>query len=130
MPRAAAARLVALLALILAGASASILPLFFSGERLKSKAEFYTECAQNIKRLSSEIELYAVENDQVFPRQLSDLISERLPSIPKCPSAGFPTYGFSHSAGDYLIYCAGRWHPEHGPNMPRLSTRESPSVVR
>ena len=74
---------------------------------------YHSACVQNERNLSTALELYALENKQLYPADLNTLIVPPRPfikSIETCPSSGISYTTTYTPAGDftgYLIECPG-----------------------
>lgn len=74
---------------------------------------YHSACVQNERNLGTALELYALENAQLFPDDLADLTLTSNPvikSIETCPSAGesyTTTYTVDADNKGYLLACPG-----------------------
>ena len=74
---------------------------------------YHTACVQNERNIASALELYALENSQLYPTSLSELNAGTDPfmkGIPMCPSTNVDYVSSYTPAGDrrtYEVICAG-----------------------
>lgn len=74
---------------------------------------YHTACVQNERNLATALELYGLENEQLYPADLNTLTNGARPyitAIPECPSAGLNyagTYTPSADSKFYVITCPG-----------------------
>jgi prepilin-type N-terminal cleavage/methylation domain-containing protein len=92
------------------GVLAAILTPVLIRARFKT---YHTACVQNERNLATALELYSLENKQLYPPALTDLLVGTKPYIkliPDCPSAGVDytgTYTPSADNKTYVIECPG-----------------------
>ena len=75
-------------------------------------------CRYNCEMLGTVLEMYATDNQGLFPRGLGELVPGYLKSIPTCPAAEKDTYSLSYQVSPdldaYTISCKGRNHDAAG----------------
>ncbi|MDQ7822354.1 MAG: protein kinase [Candidatus Eremiobacteraeota bacterium] len=87
-----------------------------------------TGCKSNVKNIGTALEMYASDNDKLYPLTIEKVTPMYLKIIPTCPSAGRDTYRESYmlNAGRdaYTIYCRGSFHKEImcGPDFPQYDS--------
>jgi len=71
-------------------------------------------CQQNIKNLTTAVQLYANDNEDFYPESLEKIKPDYFQYIPTCPSAGADTYTSGYEISDdkkiYTLYCKGKNH--------------------
>lgn len=71
-------------------------------------------CQQNLRNLSTALQLYANDNDDHYPENLEKLKPHYFQYIPTCPSAGADTYSPGYDITDnrkiFTLPCKGRNH--------------------
>ncbi|MCE1248576.1 MAG: hypothetical protein LWY06_18210 [Firmicutes bacterium] len=81
-------------------------------------------CSSNEKNIGTALEMYAVDNDGHYPKNLKKLTPDYLVKIPECQAAGKDTYSTSYKVSykpdAYTFYCSGSNHSSAGlkPNFP------------
>jgi hypothetical protein len=86
-----------------------------------------SQCKANLRNISTALEMYATDNQGVYPPLLSYLSPHYLTYTPTCPSLGIDTYscGYSATAGkEFYVCCIGKNHPEFMDNMPAYSSKQ------
>lgn len=94
---------------------------------------YHSACVQNERNLATALQLYALENDQLYPEDLITVASPPRPfikRIPDCPSTGdsyTTTYTTLNDGSDYLITCPGQHEIQLGdalidPDYPQVTT--------
>lgn len=87
-----------------------------------------TACESNLKNIGVALEMYATDNNGVYPKSLDKLTPNYLRYIPTCPSAGSDTYtpGYSVSGTNYTVICSGDNHHAVGlpPDYPRYTSTQ------
>ena len=75
------------------------------------------QCRENCRTIGSALDMYGLDNDGQYPRDLSDLVPRYLESIPTCPATGSDSYSgsYHHNScqGDacrYTFFCQGDYH--------------------
>jgi prepilin-type N-terminal cleavage/methylation domain-containing protein len=87
-------------------------------------------CQTNLKNIATALQVYANDNENLYPNALSSLLTQYISSIPTCPSAIANTYsaGFitATSPANFTIYCTGSNHRINnlGSNEPYFSLRD------
>ncbi len=111
------------------GILAAILTPVFIRARFKT---YHTACVQNEKNLATALELYSLENKQLYPDALADLVVGTKPfisGIPICPSIGVDYSATYFPASDfktYEIHCPGF----HEVQLPGLVDDTYPRVFQ
>lgn len=111
------------------GILAAILTPVFIRARFKT---YHTACVQNEKNLATALELYSLENRQLYPDSLTILVAGTKPfisSIPVCPSIGVDytaTYFPATDHKTYEIHCPGY----HEVQLPGLVDDTYPRVFQ
>lgn len=103
---------------------------------------YHSACVQNERNLATALQLYALENDQLYPDDLLKITEPPRPfikMIPTCPSTG-DSYTTSYEAlledgstssggggPDYIIRCPGQHDVQLGaalcdPEYPQVAT--------
>lgn len=85
-----------------------------------------TGCVQNVKNVSTALEMYSVDWASKYPTGLLVLAPDYLEIIPDCPSAGSETYSNAFVSStlpdEYMVQCEGNNHAGFGPaNYPQYS---------
>ena len=92
---------------------------------------YHTACVQNERNIASALELYALENTQLYPTSLSELnvgTDPFLKGIPMCPSTNVDYVGSYTVAADHRTYevtCPGF----HELQLPGLVDDTYPRAV-
>lgn len=72
----------------------------------------------NLKQISNALQLYANDNEDYYPDQLSKLEPDYYKVLPLCPAVNLDTYsaGYEVEAGfrNYTQFCKGKNHEEMG----------------
>lgn len=92
-----------------------------------------SSCRNNLKNISTGLEMYSTDNSGKYPRILSAVSPQFLPRIPSCPAAERDTYSAGYTSGPiitawhsieegYTVLCRGRNHtasqlPENQPQV-------------
>jgi len=124
--------------LVMAAVLFSVLLLIIPFIRAKSQKETdkrnYLVCRNNLKKIASALEKYAGDNDNRYPKKLSQLAPYYMKAIPTCLAAEKDTYGgsYKYQSGDpkkdipdvYTFYCEGHYHKSVGvsPNYPQYNS--------
>lgn len=73
-----------------------------------------TACKSNLKNLATALEMYASDNQGLYPDLLSKVVDGRyLKTLPTCPSAQQMTYGNYHNfdkRSNFVMCCGGDNH--------------------
>ena len=73
-----------------------------------------TSCKSNLKTIATGLEMYATDNQGVYPPNFDLLTPDYLRVIPTCPGAGVDTYSLDyrvhHQPEGYTFYCSGLNH--------------------
>lgn len=83
---------------------------------------YHTACVQNERNLANALELYALENEQLYPSDMTILsvgIDPFIKGIPICPSTNvdyIPSYSAAADNREYEIICPG-FHELQLPGM-------------
>jgi prepilin-type N-terminal cleavage/methylation domain-containing protein len=91
---------------------------------------YHSACIQNERNLATALELYALENEQLYPPVLDTLIAPPRPfieSIETCPSTGISyvtTYVVDTDSTGYLQTCPG----SHEVQLPGVVDDTYPQV--
>jgi competence protein ComGC len=83
-----------------------------------------TNCKSNLKKMATELEMYANDNRGQYPAALSQIESPTyLKELPTCPAAGKVTYVYSRSEKPeaFTVFCQGAHHPTDSPNFPQYT---------
>ncbi len=89
-----------------------------------------TGCQANLKNLSTALQLYANDNNDFYPDDLTKLTPNYVRDIPVCPSAQTQTYlegyEFTPDQRSYTVYCKGTNHTVMGleENQPSYNLSE------
>jgi prepilin-type N-terminal cleavage/methylation domain-containing protein len=94
---------------------------------------YHSACVQNERNLATALQLYALENDQLYPDDLITVATPPRPfikGIPVCPSTSdsyTTTYTMLNDNADYLIICPGQHDIQLGvalcdPDFPQVAT--------
>jgi type II secretory pathway pseudopilin PulG len=76
-----------------------------------------TGCKENLKNLSTAVEMYNNDNlSYPLTGNLNLITPNYLKVIPSCESTGVPTYGYAGVQEFYSICCSGSNHIEGGVN--------------
>ncbi len=101
------------------GVLAAILAPLFLRARFKT---YHTACVQNERNIASALQLYSIENKDLFPTNLDSLVTNPKPvlaSVPICPSnaASYTTgYTTQNQNKEYVLACPG----VHDTQLPGL----------
>lgn len=108
-----------LIVIAIIGLLAAIMTPVFIRARFKT---YHTACVQNEKNIATALELYSLENKQLYPTDLSAITSGQRPYIrliPTCPSSGTDYTSTYFPAADnktYEVHCPG-FHDAQLPGM-------------
>jgi prepilin-type N-terminal cleavage/methylation domain-containing protein len=94
---------------------------------------YHSACVQNERNLATALQLYALENDQLFPTDLITVATPPNPfikSIPTCPSTDISyttSYTVENANSDYTIICPGQHDLQLGaalcdPDFPQVAS--------
>lgn len=94
---------------------------------------YHSACVQNERNLATALQLYALENEQLYPDDLITVSSPPNPFIklvPTCPSTDTSyttSYTIQNNNQDYLIICPGQHDVQLGaalcePDFPQVET--------
>ena len=101
------------------GVLAAIMAPLFLRARFKT---YHTACVQNERNIASALQLYSIENQDLFPTALDVLVTGGKPvlaSVPICPSnaVGYDTsYSTQNDNKEYILACPG----VHDTQLPNL----------
>ncbi|MCA9795020.1 MAG: hypothetical protein KC910_24600 [Candidatus Eremiobacteraeota bacterium] len=70
-----------------------------------------SNCASNLKTLSTGLDLYAADHDDQLPGQLQDLVPKYLKALPVCSQP----YLYEHSGQHYRLICLADHHQTGSP---------------
>jgi prepilin-type N-terminal cleavage/methylation domain-containing protein len=112
------------------GILAAILTPVLMRARFKT---YHSACLQNERNLATALQLYALENDNLYPDDLATIALPPQPfikNIEVCPSTNDSytnTYEILNSNADYLIKCPGDHSIQLGvslcqPEFPQVAT--------
>lgn len=111
------------------GILAAILTPVFIRARFKT---YHTACVQNEKNIATALELYSLENRQLYPATLNHLVTGPKPfitKIPDCPSIGVDysaTYFPETDHRTYEVHCPGY----HEVQLPGLVDDTYPRIYQ
>lgn len=98
---------------IIAILAAIIVPSFV---RSRQRAQL-TACEENEKSLATALEMYAADNEGLYPTALGKLTPNYLNKLPSCPAGrnattGVQYYNYRYRANPngYIVYCAANNH--------------------
>ncbi len=95
------------------------------GAELQQAQNKIALCESSIKNIATALEMYFADNE-TYPPSL-DMLTDYMPSMPKCPAGGEYIYEPSETDGNriksYKIYCTGDKHKEAGvpENYPQFT---------
>lgn len=99
--------------------AAILIPVMMRG-RFKA---YHTACVQNERNLATALQLYALENDQLYPPDLPTIAAPPRPfikHIESCPSTSVSyatTYTVDTDFKGYLLTCPGAHDVQLGPGL-------------
>ena len=102
-----------LIVIAIIGVLAAIMTPVLVRARFKT---YHAACVQNERNMATALELYALENEQLYPDDLDTIATGDDPfmkSIPECPSAGVNysgTYTVDDDNRTYVVECPGFHH--------------------
>jgi len=119
-----------LIVIAIIGILAAILTPMLVRARFKS---YHAACVQNERNLATALQLYSLENDQLFPEDIIEITAPPRPfivEIPTCPSTNISyttTYNQNNDNRDYLITCPGEHDIQLGailcaPDYPQVES--------
>ncbi|MFH1453028.1 MAG: hypothetical protein ABIH00_03485 [Armatimonadota bacterium] len=84
---------------------------YFTYMKLKG---LFSSCCANLKVLSSGCEIYSIDNNGKYPKDLEELVETGyFDELPECPACGEMSYiCVPDNEGNYIIYCSGKHHKE------------------
>lgn len=91
---------------------------------------YHSACVQNERNLGTALELYSLENDQLFPDDLNSLVTPGDPFIKfieRCPSTAISydtTYTVDSDNKGYLLVCPG----SHDLQLPGVVDEDYPQI--
>jgi len=89
-----------------------------------------TGCQANLKNVSTALQLYSNDNNDLFPDGLEKLTPDYVKRVPECPSTQKDTYSNGYDIENdftaYTVYCSGNNHSAIGlgPNEPYYNLAE------
>lgn len=85
-----------------------------------------TACKSNLKNISTAVEMYASDNQDVYPQNLDVLPQKYLQRIPTCPACGVDSYSSSYQAQgkEFTLFCQG---DNHAKALGSEGTRNRPA---
>jgi competence protein ComGC len=90
----------------------------------------YTSCKSNEKNIATALEMYACDNQGLYPESMGKLVPNYLKLIPNCPAVQHETYSVSYVVATepdaYTFCCQGENHPmlRRGQNLPSYNSFE------
>ena len=84
-----------------------------------------TACKNNVKNIGIAAEMYAEDNDGLYPPNLEKTVGPYLKLLPECPACGDMSYHYETSIDPdrYTVYCSGSHHPTRRPDFPRAGSQ-------
>lgn len=86
-----------------------------------------TACKSNLKNIGTAVEMYASDNEWVYPHKLSDLLpGNYMKAIPTCPACGQDSYSGTYQAQgkEFTFCCRG---DNHAKALPGPATMNLPA---
>lgn len=93
---------------------------------VRARAKGQTKaCTTNLKHLGIAAEMYAEDNDGLYPPDLQKMVGPYLKTVPTCPSAATVTYEYQTTIDPdrYTVFCSGSHHPLLPDDFPRAGSQ-------
>ncbi|MGE0487907.1 MAG: competence type IV pilus major pilin ComGC [Vulcanimicrobiota bacterium] len=101
--------------------AATLVPNFLRA-RIEGQAR---ACTGNAKNFAIAAEMYAGDNDGLYPPNLQRLVGPYLKALPTCPASGQVTYEYQTTIAPdrYTVFCSGSNHPLLDDGFPRAGSQ-------